>query len=127
MSLHASSYMQMAPKFIAEPSNIVTCVTSAYSNVVFLRVGARSGATCWSIACNRNVADLLTFKQIRDNVGGRTLTSATYADTKNMTVENCVNFCNNQHYIYSGVEYSQECCKYYLSPISAILHKRSGT
>jgi hypothetical protein len=76
---------------------------------------------------NRKVADVLTLIQIRDNVGGRTLTSATYADTKNMTVENCVSFCNNQHYIYSGVEYGQECCKYCLCPISAILKRRSGT
>ncbi|KAH9987623.1 copper radical oxidase [Russula compacta] len=44
-----------------------------------------------------------------DNVASRTLTSATYTDTTDMTVENCVNFCNNQHYIYAGVEYGQEC------------------
>jgi hypothetical protein len=41
-----------------------------------------------------------------------------------MTVENCVNFCNGQNYIYAGVEYAQECCKYRLSPISAVQNKR---
>ncbi|KAH9958446.1 copper radical oxidase [Russula dissimulans] len=44
-----------------------------------------------------------------DNVAARTLTSAGYTDTTNMTVENCVNFCNNQKYSYAGVEYGQEC------------------
>jgi len=44
-----------------------------------------------------------------DNVAARTLTSAGYTDTTNMTVENCVNFCNKQNYIYAGVEYGQEC------------------
>jgi len=28
-----------------------------------------------------------------------------------MTVENCVNFCNGQGFIYAGVEFAQECCK----------------
>lgn len=60
---------------------------------------------------NREVADLLTLILIRDG-GARTLTSASYTDTTNMTVENCVNFCNNQHYIYAGVEYAQECCRF---------------
>jgi hypothetical protein len=32
-----------------------------------------------------------------------------------MTVENCVDFCNGQKYIYAGVEYAQECCKYAFS------------
>jgi hypothetical protein len=125
--VHASSYMQMAPKFIAEASGTVNCAISVYSNVLSLRVGARLGATCWFIAPNRNIADLLTFKQHRDNVSGRALTSAAYTDATNMTVENCVNFCNNQHYVYAGAEYGQECCKYYSSLISAVIHKWSGT
>ena len=29
-----------------------------------------------------------------------------------MTVESCVNFCNGKKYIYAGVEYAQECCKF---------------
>ncbi|KAI0294118.1 galactose oxidase [Multifurca ochricompacta] len=44
-----------------------------------------------------------------DSVAARTLTSATFTDTSNMTVENCVNFCNNRNFIYAGVEYAQEC------------------
>jgi hypothetical protein len=36
-----------------------------------------------------------------------------------MTVESCVNFCNNQKYIYAGVEYAQECCKYAFPPFFA--------
>ena len=49
--------------------------------------------------------------QISDNTASRTLTSAGYADTTNMTVENCVSFCNTRNYIYAGVEYGQECCE----------------
>jgi len=45
----------------------------------------------------------------KEGTTGRALTSASYTDTKNMTVENCVNFCNGQKYIYAGVEYAQEC------------------
>jgi len=55
--------------------------------------------------------DLLTLLRIRDNVAARTLTSAGYTDTTNMTVENCVNFCNKQNFIYAGAEFGQECCK----------------
>jgi hypothetical protein len=32
-----------------------------------------------------------------------------------MTVESCVNFCNGKNYIYAGVEYAQECCKFVLT------------
>ncbi|KAN0105464.1 copper radical oxidase [Russula decolorans] len=44
-----------------------------------------------------------------DNVAARTLTSVGYTDAKNMTVENCVNFCNTQNFTYAGIEYGQEC------------------
>ncbi len=27
-----------------------------------------------------------------------------------MTVGNCISFCENQDYIYAGVEFTQECC-----------------
>ena len=60
---------------------------------------------------NSKVADLLTLMQIRDN-GPRTLTSDGYADAAGMTVESCVNFCNNKNFIYAGVEYGQECCRF---------------
>jgi hypothetical protein len=34
-------------------------------------------------------------------------------NANNMTVENCVNFCNTQNFIYAGVENGQECCKWH--------------
>ena len=46
----------------------------------------------------------------RDPPGGRTLSSAEYADTAKMTVESCVAFCAAKNYAYAGVEYGQECC-----------------
>jgi len=82
--------------------------------------------------CKR--VDLLTLLHFRDNVAARTLTFVGYTDTKNMTVDNCVNFCNTQNFVYAGVEYGQECCKWCFNvprspiffPISAILITRSG-
>lgn len=56
--------------------------------------------------------NFLTLLHFRDNVAARTLTSVGYTDTKNMTVENCVDFCNTQNFVYAGVEYGQECCKW---------------
>ncbi|KAF8197751.1 copper radical oxidase [Mycena galopus ATCC 62051] len=62
-----------------------------------------------------------------DNAAARTLTGAGYTDTSNMTVEvseeqffssvpldqralqNCINFCDGQQFVYSGVEFMQEC------------------
>ncbi|KAH7906672.1 copper radical oxidase-like protein [Hygrophoropsis aurantiaca] len=46
-----------------------------------------------------------------DNGGARTLSAALYADTANMTIESCINFCStgSNAYIYAGVEYAQEC------------------
>lgn len=45
----------------------------------------------------------------RDNVQGRALTGASYADTTDMTVENCIAFCGAKDFIYAGLEYYQEC------------------
>ena len=45
----------------------------------------------------------------RDNVSGRALTGSSYTDTVNMTVENCVSFCDGKDFIYAGLEYYQEC------------------
>ena len=56
------------------------------------------------------------FTQTRDNVAVRTLSSVGYTDTNNMTVENCVNFCNTLNFIYAGVENSHECCKCHWRP-----------
>ncbi|KAJ7058025.1 galactose oxidase [Mycena amicta] len=44
-----------------------------------------------------------------DNVGARTLTGATTTDTTNMTVENCIAFCDAKNFIFAGVEFMQEC------------------
>ena len=43
-----------------------------------------------------------------DNVGGRALASASYVDSINMTVENCVAFCSGRGWKLAGVEYYQE-------------------
>ncbi|KAL4076636.1 glyoxal oxidase [Scleroderma yunnanense] len=53
-----------------------------------------------------------------DNTGSRTLSSASYTDTTDMTVESCISFCStgSNSYIYAGVEYAQECyCGNYLA------------
>ena len=49
----------------------------------------------------------------RDNVGARTLSSASYANSNSMTVESCISFCSpgSNSYIYAGVEYADECCE----------------
>ncbi|KAF8269903.1 WSC domain-containing protein [Lactarius quietus] len=39
----------------------------------------------------------------------RTLTSASIIGAKNLTVENCIYYCNNQSYTYAGVENGNEC------------------
>ena len=103
--------MRMSPKSIAGAPNYAISASNNGTSLIFLRVGPKSDAIRWSShdLCKR--VDLLTLIPTRDNVGARTLTSASYTDTKNMTVENCVNFCNGQKYIYAGVEYAQECCK----------------
>lgn len=45
----------------------------------------------------------------RDNVSGRALTGAAYASTSDMTIENCINFCDGQNFNYAGLEWYQEC------------------
>ncbi|KAJ7364637.1 copper radical oxidase [Mycena albidolilacea] len=44
-----------------------------------------------------------------DNTGARTLTGATIVDPANMTVENCISFCDANQFIFAGVEFMQEC------------------
>ncbi|KAF7327564.1 Copper radical oxidase [Mycena kentingensis (nom. inval.)] len=50
-----------------------------------------------------------------DNPGTRTLTGATTTDPGNMTVENCIAFCDAKDFIFAGVEFRQECCE--ISPV----------
>ncbi|KAJ6589389.1 glyoxal oxidase N-terminus-domain-containing protein [Mycena capillaripes] len=44
-----------------------------------------------------------------DNTGARTLTGSTFTDPVNMTVENCIDFCDAKNFILAGVEFMQEC------------------
>ncbi|KAJ7364626.1 glyoxal oxidase N-terminus-domain-containing protein [Mycena albidolilacea] len=44
-----------------------------------------------------------------DNTGARTLTGASFVDPVNMTVENCISFCDSKHFVFAGVEFMQEC------------------
>ncbi|KAJ7186426.1 galactose oxidase, partial [Mycena filopes] len=44
-----------------------------------------------------------------DNTAARTLTGATTTDAVNMTVENCIDFCDAKQFIFAGVEFMQEC------------------
>ncbi|KAJ7113106.1 glyoxal oxidase N-terminus-domain-containing protein [Mycena epipterygia] len=39
----------------------------------------------------------------------RTLTGASTTDLVNMTVENCIAFCDSKQFIFAGVEFMQEC------------------
>jgi len=131
---HGSSYMRMSPKSIAVAPNYAISASNNGLSLIFLRVGPKSDAIRWSSHDLCEGVDLLTLIPTRDNVGARTLTSASYTDTKDMTVENCVNFCNGQKYIYAGVEYAQECCKSCFDvvhgrlfhPVSVILITWSG-
>ena len=45
----------------------------------------------------------------RDNVQGRALTGANYVNATGMTVESCITFCDDNDYIYAGLEWYQEC------------------
>jgi len=45
----------------------------------------------------------------RDNVSGRALTGAAYTSTTDMTIENCISFCDGQDFNYAGLEWYQEC------------------
>jgi hypothetical protein len=47
---------------------------------------------------------------LSDNPAARTLSAASFVNSTSMTIEACIGFCSSKSYIYSGVEYSQECC-----------------
>ncbi|KAJ6552838.1 galactose oxidase [Mycena capillaripes] len=40
-----------------------------------------------------------------DNGGARTLAGASFTDLVNMTVENCIDFCDSKQFIFAGVEF----------------------
>ncbi|KAJ7659270.1 copper radical oxidase [Mycena polygramma] len=44
-----------------------------------------------------------------DNTAARTLTGASTTDLVNMTVENCIGFCEGKQFIFAGLEFMQEC------------------
>lgn len=50
---------------------------------------------------------LILIVLLSDNPGARTLGGDSFTDTVNMTVENCVNFCDSNGFIFAGVEFSQ--------------------
>ncbi|KAJ7592059.1 WSC domain-containing protein [Mycena floridula] len=39
----------------------------------------------------------------------RTLAATTFTDPANLTIESCIAFCSSSDYLYSGVEFGQEC------------------
>jgi hypothetical protein len=45
----------------------------------------------------------------RDNVQGRALTGGGYVSTTDMTVENCITYCDGLDFNYAGLEWYQEC------------------
>jgi hypothetical protein len=46
-----------------------------------------------------------------DSTALRTLSGSSYSDTSAMTIESCINYCNNGKFAYAGMEYSSQCCK----------------
>ncbi|KAG2002470.1 hypothetical protein CC2G_004661 [Coprinopsis cinerea AmutBmut pab1-1] len=46
---------------------------------------------------------------VTEGTTGRALTGPTYASGDDMTIENCIAFCDAQGAIYAGVEFSAEC------------------
>ncbi|PFH53643.1 copper radical oxidase [Amanita thiersii Skay4041] len=44
-----------------------------------------------------------------DAVAARTLTGGGFASGNSMTIEACISFCESNHFIYAGTEYSAEC------------------
>jgi hypothetical protein len=53
----------------------------------------------------------LILNRIRDNPAQRTLTSISYSDSTGMTVEACVNFCNDHYLVLAGLANGQDCCE----------------
>uniref|UniRef100_A0A0W0F5Z2 Putative copper radical oxidase n=1 Tax=Moniliophthora roreri TaxID=221103 RepID=A0A0W0F5Z2_MONRR len=44
-----------------------------------------------------------------DNVGGRSLNAAAFTSNNNMTIENCIAFCDSKNLVFAGVEFGDEC------------------
>ena len=79
---------------------------------------------CWSLHNLFKRIDFLTLTPIRNHVAACTLISASFLDKKNITVKNFINFYNKQKFIYTGVEFMQECYKLCFSivPVSPHIH-----
>src|SRR6266702_1979982 len=89
-----------------------TFVTLMFNQMTFLKDGPHLDATReFPPLCFYDRAHRLTLNHIRDNPAQRTLTSAGFVDSTGMTVELCVNVCNNIQKNYAGVENSEDCCK----------------
>lgn len=57
------------------------------------------------------VGGYVSYGCFSDPTNPRVLKDSHYADTSNMTVENCVGYCSKKSssYVYAGLEYGQEC------------------
>ncbi|KAJ7186433.1 copper radical oxidase [Mycena filopes] len=52
-----------------------------------------------------------------DSAAARTLSALATADVVNMTVENCIDFCDSKQFVFAGVEFMQECyCDDFIEP-----------
>ncbi|KAF7359862.1 hypothetical protein MVEN_00711600 [Mycena venus] len=54
----------------------------------------------------------------RDSAETRTLTGAATADLVNMTVENCIDFCDSKQFIFAGVEFMNAVRIFFFSSVS---------
>jgi len=63
-----------------------------------------------------------TYQGCYTDGGPRTLNGPSYVNTTDMTIGSCIAFCNTQYYIYAGVEYAQECCKYFCLSKVCLVH-----
>ena len=81
--------------------NLYAYTTSSLGNWSSIGCYLYDLPVCWRILCSLPV--------YRDNVQGRALTGAGYVSTTDMTVENCIAFCDDHDYNYAGLEWYQEC------------------
>ena len=77
--------------------------------------GSWTSQGCYTCASSLyNVTRRTELLSSSDNVGGRTLSAATFASST-LTTESCISFCSSHNYIYAGTEYA-------VCTISQLLH-----
>jgi hypothetical protein len=98
----------MAPSFVQAAvslclvSSVWASLDSRYDVVYDLALNKR--------AVSSNLPESWSYQGCySEAANGRTLSGASYSDNTAMTVETCIAYCDTQSYIYSGVEYSEEC------------------